>query len=313
MNFDLYTDSSANIPDETIAARQIHIITYTCTVGDKQVECYREGVSSREVAKRHYALMRAGTDVRTSLLNKDTIVKALLPSLEAGRDVFFATISSGISGTYQQALAAKKELGERFPERKIVIVDSANASMGEGLLVLRVADLRDMGESIETSEEWFLRNRYKVNSVVTVGDLKYLRKGGRISAAVAFAGTLLNIKPLLRATGEKNARLVLSGKERGRKRAVAALLEAFDKLAVQPESQTVSITHGDCEEEANALADALRERGVREVIVEYYDICTGTHVGPDTIALFFWGVDRRGEEKTQKAPADRRAPVKVKN
>ncbi len=312
MSFEIFTDSSANIPENLLRESGIRVISYRLLGDGEERDCFG-GNNFRNEAKEHYRQMREGKEMRTSLISGDRIEEALSPVLEAGRDVFFATIASGISGTYAQAVSAAKELGRKFPERKIVVADSSNASMGEGLLVLRVADLRDMGESLETCAEWFEANRYKMNSYVTVGDLKYLRKGGRISAAAAFAGTLLNIKPILRADGDAQAKLVLCGKERGRKKAISSLLAAFDANCIHPETQTVAITHADCEEEALALAGALKERGVKDVIVEFYDICTGTHVGPDTIALFFLGKDRRGpSEAKEKAPNVHKAPAKMK-
>lgn len=312
MRFEIFTDSAANIPDELLKERGIRVISYTMLEEGEEVGCYDPSVCFREAAKEHYAKMRAGREMRTSLISKQRMVDAISPVLKDGRDVFFVTIASGISGTFAQATLAAKELEKQFPERKIVVADSSNASMGEGLLVLRVADLRDMGESIGACAEWFENNRYKVNSYVTVGDIKYLRKGGRISTAAAIAGTLLNIKPILKADGEKQAKLVVCGKERGRKKAVSALLAAFDANCISPEGP-VAITHADCEDEAMALADALRERGVKDIVMEYYDLCTGTHVGPDTIALFFLGKDRRlSAEAPKKAPAQHKAPLKWK-
>ncbi len=315
MAFEIFTDSSANIPEELLRERHISVLSYTMLEGGRETLCYDPAVPFREAAKAHYAKMRAGSELRTSLISKQRVIEALTPVLERGSDVFFVTIASGISGTFQQVALAAKELEGSFPDRKLVVCDSANASMGEGLLVLRVADLRDMGESIDACAEWFENNRYKLNSYLTVGDLKYLRRGGRISAAAAFAGALLNIKPIIKADGEKQAKLVVCGKERGRKKAVSALLAAFDQNCIAPEGQTVAITHADCEEEAFALRDALLERGVKEVIVEYYDICTGTHVGPDTIAMFFFGKDRRRaaeavERSNEKRPLSLRLGTK---
>lgn len=313
MKFDLFADSSANIPEELAAKHGIGIIPYPCIVNGEERSAVEKGVPFRESAIKFYAAMRAGADVKTSLVGAETIIQAIEPSLKAGNDVFLVVISSGISGTYQQALKARKSLLSRYPDRKIVVGDSANASMGEGLLALRVADLRDMGESIETCERWFNDNRYKLNSYFTVADLRYLRKGGRISAALAFAGALLNIKPILKADGGQNAKLAFAGRERGRKKALAALLSAFDERAERPEAQTVAITHADCEDEALELAAAIRERGVKDVIVEYYDICTGSHAGPGTIALFFMGKDRRigFSPAPTPAPAKKRVPAKA--
>lgn len=314
MQFDIYADSAANIPQDLARQRKINIIPFTFIINGEEYSCVDESVPFPERAKAYYAAMRSGIDVKTSLLGQARFEEAILPSLEAGRDVFLITMASGISGTYTQAVKARDALLSRFPDRKIVVGDSANASLGEGLLALRVADLRDLGEGIEACEAWFKHNRYKLNSAVTVGDLKYLRKGGRISAAVAIAGTLLGIKAMLKADGGANAKLVFAGKEKGRKKALSALLRAVDANSDGIEGQTVAITHADCEEEALALKEELLARGAGEVILEYYDLCTGSHVGPDTIALFFWGKDRRGNvpDAPKSVPVGGRVPAKAK-
>lgn len=307
--FEIFTDSAANLPDEVRVERNIHVIPYVCNLDGEDVSCLEEGVPYAETAKRFYAKMRAGAEAKTSLIGQERICEAFLPVLEAEKDIIFVSIASGISGTYQQAVNAQKELAEKFPKRKIYVVDSANASLGEGLIVLRIADLRDMGESVESCYEWGVNNAYKVNSYLTVEDLKYLRKGGRISKTLALAGSLLNIKPLLKADGGKPAKMAFFSKTRGRKKALSALVEYFDAQVLRPEGQTVAIAHGDCEEEALELAETLKEHGAHDVIVEYYDMCTGTHVGPGTVAIFFFGKDRRAEvAATDPSLALNRAP-----
>ncbi len=311
-DFVIYADSSSNIPDELRISRDIRIVSYYCTVDGKELPCAEQGGNYSETAKEYYRKMRENADVKTSLIVESRFVEALTPALEQNQDVLLFTIASGISGTYQQALAAKKTLEKQFPKRKVYVLDSANASLGEGLLVLKAADLRDMGESAETCSEWVKRNAYKMNSYFTVEDLKYLRKGGRISRTLAIAGSLLNIKPLLRADGSTNAKISFFGKARGRKKSVSALVEAFDKHAVRPEGQTVGIAHADCEEEALELAATIKEHGARDVIVEYYDICSGTHVGPGTLALFFMGKDRKNEApQAEAAPQGKTVPHRV--
>lgn len=311
MKFDIYTDSGSNIPEELVLKHDIRVIPYIVTVNGKDRLCYEGGREFAETAKTYYDDMRAGAEIKTSLIGAERIIEAVAPSMEAGRDVIIVTISSGISGTFAQAMEAKKQLEAKYSS-KMYVCDSTNASMGAGLQVLRIADLRDMGESAEACYEWQKANAYKFNSYFTVSDLKYLRKGGRISATLAIAGTILNIKPVLRADGGAPAKIAFFGKERGRKKAIAALAEAFAKTAVNPESYAVSICHADCEEDAAALADMLRELGAGEIITEYYDLCTGSHVGPGTLALFFYGKDRRtaaplaeaqgaGKRVTQKA------------
>lgn len=291
-DFDIFVDSSANIPDNL--RDNIRVIPYICTIDGEEFSC-TEDANFSELAKEFYHKMRENADVKTSLIVEERFVEALTPTLEAGKDALLITIASGISGTYNQALNAKKTLESRFPKQKVFVLDSANASLGEGLLALKAADLRAMGESAEACAEWINRNAYKMNSFLTVDDLKYLRKGGRISRTLAIAGTLLNIKPLLRADGGTPAKISAFGKVRGRKKAISSLVEAFDKYVVRPETQTIAIAHADCEEDALELARILKEHGASDVIVEYYDLCSGIHVGPGTLALFFMGKDRKSE------------------
>ena len=193
-SFEIIVDSAANIPAALRKEHNISVIPYRYLVDGEERLCFDENVSFEQTAKREH------------------IEEALVPVLEAGKDVFLVIISSGVSGTYQQAVRAAESLKERYPGRKIEVIDSKNASMGEGTIALRVADLRDMGESIEACAEWARTNAYKVNSYLTVGDLKYLKRTGRISTTLAIAGTLLNIKPILRADGSTNAKIVFEGR-----------------------------------------------------------------------------------------------------
>ena len=307
-SFEIFVDSAANIPAALRKEHNISVIPYRYLVDGEERLCFDENVSFEQTAKRLYDDMRAGADVKTSLLTEEHIEEALVPVLEAGKDVFLVIISSGVSGTYQQAVRAAEGLKERYPGRKIEVIDSKNASMGEGTIALRVADLRDMGESIEACAEWARTNAYKVNSYLTVGDLKYLKRTGRMSTTLAIAGTLLNIKPILRADGSTNAKIVFEGREHGRKRALMALAKKY-RERVDDVSAPVAITHADCEEDANALADMLRGMGASNIVIEYYDLCTGSHVGPGTVALFFTGKDRRRDpEAPEASPAGEPVP-----
>lgn len=299
-DFDIYCDSGANIPYNIVCERGIKVIPYSYTVGGVEYSCYGQGENFHEEAKKFYEELRSGTDIKTSLISQQKFIDAVTPSLEAGRDVIATFISAGISGSFNQAREAAEELKQKYPDRKIYVCDSVNASMGEGLLVLKACDLRDMGESIEACVEWFETHKYKLNSYLTVGDLKYLKKSGRISATLAIAGTILNIKPIITADGGDIAKLVFHSKERGRKKALQSLVDNFVANVVEPENQTIAITHCDCEEDALALAEMVREKGAKEVIIEYYDLCTGAHAGPGTVALFFYGKDRKTGVKPKK-------------
>lgn len=305
--FDIYADSSVNLPDEYLEKYRIGVIAYSYLMNGELHYTAQAGVPFRTLARKFYDALRAGGEAKTSLVSKETFKEAVEPSLKAGRDVLLVTIASGISGTYAEAVKAQKELEALYPERTIVVRDSNNASLGEGLLVLHVAQLREQGAGLAACTQWFDENCYKLNSYVTVDDLKYLRKSGRVSAILAFAGNLLNIKPLIHASGDSPAKLTMYGKERGRRRSLAALLSAFDELT-DTVDQTVAIAHADCEEDARTVEAMLRERGVKDIVIEYYDICTAAHVGPGTLALFFLGKDRRLVD----APETRRAAVKAK-
>lgn len=311
-DFEIYADSSANLTAELAKTRNIHIISYIFTVDGKDEYCYDENIPFRETAKRFYERMREGLEAKTSLISEARFVEEISPALEAGKDAVVLTIASGISGTYNQALNAKRTLEEKFPGRTVYVCDSANASLGEGLLALRAADLRDLGESAEACARWLRKNAYSLNSYVTVEDLKYLRRGGRISAVTAIAGTILNIKPLIRADGGATPKLAVYDKARGRKKAISALVDAFVKYAKDPENQTIAIAHADCEEEALGLAETLREHGAKDILIEYYDLCSGSHIGPGTLALFFMGPDRRSEADIREAEAREQALVSAK-
>lgn len=301
--FDIFVDSSANLTEEMIAETGIKVIPFTCTVNGVQRLCFEDGVPFKQTAKNFYEELEKGAEIKTSLICEADFIEAVTPSMEQGKDALLVTITSSLSGTYAQAMKAKSALKEIFPDRNLYVVDSANASLGEGLLAVNAAKLRDLGESIEACAEWITENRYKMNSYVTVNDLKYLRKGGRVSAVAAIAGAILNIKPLLKADGNSPAKLVVYAKERGRKKSIEAIISAFKQNVLSPESQTIAITHCNCEEEALLLAERLKGLGAKDITIEYYDLCTGSHVGPGTIALFFAGKDRRNAAAaTEAAP-----------
>ena len=309
--FAIFVDSAANIPNDIRIARDIRVIPFHYIVDGEERPCFSEEMPFVETAKTFYNAMRDGAEAKTSLLPAAVFEEALRPALQEGRDVLLFTLSSGVSGTHAQAQEAGRRLQEEFPDRKIFVLDSANASLGEGLIAVKVADLRDMGESAEACAEWVKENTYKMNSFFTVDDLKSLRRSGRISRTVAIAGTLLNIKPILQADASDNAKIVSCGRARGRKKALETIADIFAKRAVRPESSTVAIAHADCEKDALYLAELLRERGAKDIIIEYYDLCTGSHVGPGCVALFFWGKDRRKEAfAAEHAPAAHPLPQK---
>lgn len=298
-SFDIIADSAANLTDEMIEKYSIGVVSYSVNIDGTEMESYVKGANSEEIAKKFYAAMREDKNTKTTLVNAGKIIDAVTPRFEAGRDVLFVSLSSTISGTYNQAKFAAEELSKTYPDRKMLIFDCYNAGLAEGLFAVYAAKLGDMGYTLDECYEWMETNKFRMNSVFTVSNLKYLKRGGRISATLAIAGTLLNIKPILWA--DENGKIVSMCNERGRKKAIAKLADTFAERVVDPENQIVAIAHADCEEDALALRDMVIERGAKEVVIAMFEICTGSHVGPGSLALFYLGKERGKEEKKSSA------------
>lgn len=292
-NFEIFVDSAANLTDELILKHDIKVVPYVCSIDGKEMPCYQDGVPSEEIAKTFYEAMREGAETKTTLINADRLIDAITPSMQAGKDVLLFVITTKLSGTYNQALAAKERLKEEFPDRKLLVVDSFNASLGEGLLAVYAAEKRAEGKPIEEVYEWISERTPYMNSFVTVSNLKYLKRSGRVNAAKAIVGTILKINPLI--WGSDKGELEVFANERGRKKAMNKMVELFKERVTDPENQHVAITHADCLEDAEHLAEMIKAAGAKEVIITMYDLCTGAHIGPGTLALFFWGKKRDGK------------------
>ena len=206
----------------------------------------------------------------------------------AGRDALVIAFSSGLSTTYQSAVIAGQDLQEKYPQRKVLVVDSLCASLGQGLLCWHAAQKRDQGMSLEELANWLQTHKLNLCHWFTVDDLKYLKRGGRISAAKALMGTMLNIKPVLHVDDEGH--LVNVSTVRGRKASIRAMVEQMAQSALPGENDFISICHGDCYDDACALAEMVKEQlGVKEVFIGYTGAVIGSHSGPGTLALFFLG------------------------
>ncbi|MGN1373119.1 MAG: DegV family protein [Candidatus Coproplasma sp.] len=289
-NFEIFVDSAANLTDELIAKHNITVVPYTCSINGEEMECYQKDVPFDEISKKFYDAMREGAETKTTLINADKFIDAITPVMQEGKDVLLFVITTKLSGTYNQALAAKERLKEQFPDRKLLVVDSFNASLGEGLMAVYAAEKRDKGEDIESVYKWACDNVANMNSFVTVSSLKYLKRTGRVNAAKALIGTMLKINPVV--WGSHRGELEVLCNVRGRKKAISKLVELFKDRVIDPENQHIAIAHADCLEEAEQLAEMIKEAGAKEVIINMYDLCTGAHIGPGTIALFFMGKKR---------------------
>ena len=238
-----------------------------------------------------YENMRAGESVSTSALNPSDWASAIEPVLQEGKDALVLVFSSGLSTTYQSAVIAAEDLAEKYPQQKIRVVDSLCASMGQGLLLWYACQKRDAGMELDELADWCEENRLKVCHWFTVDDLMFLKRGGRIGAATAILGTMLQIKPVLHV--DDAGHLVSVSKARGRKAAIDALAKKFAETQLPGENDTIFISHSDCQEDAQYLADTLKEKyGVKGAVIHYIGGVIGSHAGPNTLALFFLGSQR---------------------
>ena len=213
------------------------------------------------------------------------------PILEQGKDVLYIAFSSALSGTCQAANIAADMLREKYPERKILVVDSLAASMGEGLIVYYAAKMRQEGKTIDEVYQWVLDNRLRLCHWFTVDDLFFLHRGGRVSSASAVLGTMLGVKPVLHVDDE--GRLILVGKTRGRRKSLDQLVEHMAETVERPEEQIIFISHGDAPEDAAYVEQLVRDKfKVKDIVVNYIDPVIGGHSGPGTVALFFLGSKR---------------------
>lgn len=287
MSFEIVTDSSCNLVEEMIDDFGLHILPLTFMVdGEEKVyQSYLKGEHT-DLAQ-FYTMMRDGKVIKTSLPNLAESEALMRGLLEQGRDILYLGFSSGLSGTFEATELLMRDLSAEFPERTLRAVDTLAASGGEGLLIWHAVQRARAGASLEEVRDWVEENKLHLAHWFTVDDLMFLFRGGRVSKTAAWAGTMLNIKPVMHVDDEGH--LVPLEKVRGRKKSLNALVDHMEKSAVRPiDEQMVFITHGDCLEEAEYVAEQVKERfGVKEVVINYVDPVIGAHSGPGTMALFF--------------------------
>lgn len=283
----LFTDTSANLPVEIIDEYGIEVVPFSYTIDGV------EYIPEREFdGKAFYAAMRAGSEVKTSMVNAGTFIERFKAALDAGKDVLYIGMSGGISGTANAALMAKQELDEEYPDRKIIVIDTLAASLGEGLFVIKAAEQLKDGVALDAIEEAIRAQVPSMCQSFTVDDLKYLKKTGRVSGAAAIIGNVLSIHPIL--IGDYEGKIVVKAKVRGMKRTLDALAERYAELALS-KTETIGIAHADNEEGKAYLVQRLRDKGLTgKCLSVCYEPVTGSHVGPGTVALFFFGTDRMG-------------------
>ena len=286
MSYRILTDNCCDFPASMYEDLGLSAIPLTVTFQGKEVSQYSE-----KWLKKMYAGLREGEEATTAAANPQGWADILEPVLAAGEDALILAFSSGLSTTYQSAVIAATELGEKYPDRKIHVVDTLSASLGQGLLVWYACKKRDEGMGFDELVQWCEGHKLNLCHWFTVEDLMFLKRGGRVSAATALVGTMLQIKPVMHMDDEGH--LIKISTARGRKASIAALAKKLGETGLPGENDTVFICHGDCLEDAQTLERMVKEQyGVKDVFIYYTGAVIGSHSGPGTLALFFLG-DKR--------------------
>ena len=289
MRYRIITDSTGDLTPELIRDLQLTVIPMEFTIDGKSYRNYPDGHEMS--AKAFYHLLRAGKTSTTAQINAHEFMDWADPILQAGEDILYLAFSSGLSGTCQSAYMAKEELSARYPDRKIYVVDSLAASMGEGLLAYYASKMQLEGKTIDEVYQWLQDNKLHLCHWFTVDDLNHLKRGGRVSSAAALFGTMLGIKPVPHV--DDAGHLIPVAKIRGRRQSLDSLVAHMEETVTNPEEQVIFISHGDCEKDAQYVADQIRAKwNVKEIVLNEIGPVIGTHSGPGTVALFFLGSKR---------------------
>ena len=285
----ILTDSSADLTAELVAELGVEVIPLSFTMEDKTYFNYPD---NRDIDPADfYARLRGGAMATTAAVNVADYTEAMEPILKQGKDVLVLAFSSGLSATCHSAQIAAGELMEQYPDRKVYVVDTLCASLGQGLLVWYAANLKKQGKTMEEVRDWTEEHKLNLCHWITVDDLHFLKRGGRISSATAVLGTMLSIKPVMHVDNEGH--LIKVGTARGRNASLKALVDHMEQTVLDLKGQSIFISHGDCLADAQKVADDIRARfGVEDIVINYVGPVIGAHSGPGTVALFFMGSER---------------------
>lgn len=284
--FCITTDSNADLPASYLQAHDISVISLSYTINGSTFDD-----SHPLPVEEFYALMRKGAMPTTAQVNPlaaQAVFRRLLTQYD---NILHIAFSSGLSGSYQNAAIAAQEVLADYPGKKIIVVDSLCASLGQGLLVHKAIELRDKGQSLEDAAAWVEANKLHICHNFTVDDLNHLYRGGRVSKTTAMFGSMLNVKPVLHVDDEGH--LIPVGKVRGRKKSLDALVDRMAERIEGYDNPVVFISHGDCLSDAEYVRDQVRARfGIEEFLIHFVGPSIGAHSGPGTVALFFMGSSR---------------------
>lgn len=288
-NYCIITESTADLSAELVERFDVSVIPMHFQVGE---DSYLNYPDNRELSpKDFYNLLREGKNSTTSAVNMADFEEYFTPILESGKDILYLAFSSALSSTYSTGVIVAEELRAKYPDRKIIVVDTLGAAHGEGLIVCKAAMLRKQGMGIEELAQWIEDNKQNVAMWFTVDDLMHLYRGGRVNAVSAHIGTALGIKPLLHV--DEQGYLKAMNKVRGRKQALDALAKKMEELEGDMTKEMVMISHGDCLDDANYLAELIKKKfSPKEIIIGDVGPVIGSHTGPGVVTLFFFAKGR---------------------
>lgn len=284
--FVIVSDSTVDLPKEYLQSKQVPIISLSYIMDGVTYE-EMDGLSHKEFFEK----LRAGSLPTTSQINPEQAREALEPFAKEGKDILYIGFSSGLSGSYNSVRMAAEDLKEEYPDINIITIDSLCACMGEGLLLYKALELKEHGMSMEEIAKWVEANKLHICHNVTVDDLNHLHRGGRISKTTAVVGSMIKIKPIIHMSDE--GKLVVIGKERGRKKSLVSIVDRMEKQMQVYDNDIVMITHGDCIEDAEFVKKQVEERfGIHNVMINGIGSVIGSHTGAGVVAVFFMG-DKR--------------------
>ena len=287
-NYKIITDSSCDFTKAQYAKLDLTFAPLYLNYKGESIPSFTE---PKDLHK-FYDSLREGEMPTTSAVNPDQWAAAIEPALKEGKDALVLGFSSGLSTTYQSAVIAAEDLKEKYPDRKIIVIDTLCAALGQGLLAWYACQKRDEGLSLEELAAWVENHKLNLCHEVTVNDLNHLKRGGRVSATTALVGTMLNIKPMIHV--DNDGKLATIAKKRGRKGAMEQIVKRFGELSGNRDNETVFIGHGDCPEDAETLAAMVKAKcpQVKNVEIGYVGGVIGAHTGPGVLVLFFMGDHR---------------------
>lgn len=286
--FEIYTDSSCDLPKNIVEKFDLKVMQLEVIIDDKPPV-----LNNQIEIKDFYDRLREGANAKTSAVTPGYFEEHMRKTLESGNDILYIGFSSGLSVTYNNGVMVLEELKQEFPERKILHIDTLSGSVGQGMLAYYAAVLRDEGMEQEAVYEKIMAFKDRIHHQVTVNDLFFLKRGGRIDAATAIVGSILKCKPII--VVDKDGKLQSVGKVRGRKASINELFNRMKANASLDELNYVFISHSDCLEDVESLAAMIKAEWDTEVVIGDIGPVIGAHTGPGAIALCYLGNNIKGE------------------